>query len=48
MHHVLLASFWKLEFVGAANSVDPTDADFDEGRIELVHRPDQGADAFGR
>jgi site-specific recombinase XerD len=43
MHHVLLAFLWETGMrMGAAYSVDLTDVDFDEKRVKLVHRPDQG------
>lgn len=43
MHHVLLALLWETGMrMGAAYSIDLTDVDFDEERIELVHRPEAG------
>jgi len=43
MHHVLFALLWETGIrIGAANSLDLTDVDFESERIELVHRPDQG------
>lgn len=43
MHHVLLAVFWETGMrMGTAHSTDLTDVYFDEKRIELVHRPEEG------
>lgn len=43
MHHVLLALLWETGMrMGAAYSIDLADVDFDEERIELVHRPEAG------
>lgn len=44
MHHVLLALLWETGMrIGAANSLDLSDVDFDEERIELIHRSAQDA-----
>ncbi|WP_233263365.1 site-specific integrase [Halorhabdus sp. CUG00001] len=41
--HVLLALLWETGIrIGSANSIDLTDVDFENGHIELVHRPDRG------
>lgn len=43
MHHVLLAVFWETGMrMGTAHSIDLTDVYFDEERIEIVHRPEEG------
>jgi site-specific recombinase XerD len=42
-HHVILALLWETGMrMGAAFSIDLRDVDFDENRIELVHRPEEG------
>lgn len=43
IEHALFAFLWETGMrIGAANSVDLSDVNFDEEYIELVHRPDEG------
>jgi site-specific recombinase XerD len=43
MEHVLLSLFWETGMrLGAAHSIDLSDVDFDDERIQLLHRPDLG------
>lgn len=43
IEHTLLAFLWETGMrIGAANSIDLKDVNFDEERIRLVHRPDEG------
>lgn len=40
--HVLLALLWETGIrIGAANSLDLKDVDFENGHLQLVHRPDE-------
>jgi len=42
-HYVILALLWETGMrMGTAFSIDLRDVDFDENRIELVHRPEEG------
>ena len=41
--HVLMALLWETGIrIGSANSLDVDDVDFETGRLQLVHRPDEG------
>jgi len=41
--HVLVALLWETGIrIGAANSIDVADADFEKGHLRLVHRPEKG------
>lgn len=43
IEHTLLAFLWETGMrIGAANSIDLEDVDFDEKRIQIVHRPTEG------
>ncbi|WP_233739968.1 tyrosine-type recombinase/integrase [Halovenus carboxidivorans] len=43
IEHVVLALLWETGMrSGAAHSLDVEDVNFDQGRIRLVHRPDEG------
>ncbi len=43
IEHTLLAFLWETGMrIGAANSIDLEDVDFNQKRIQLVHRPTEG------